>query len=153
MTITCRRARKNELDAMLALYPGLASFDVPEGRTADQLWAGDAEMLRAWANGKADCAVHVAVDNGDVVVGVAVVTLRMELISGEQSAHLEVLVVDRNARGQGVGKKLLSVAEADAKANGALSMTLHVFGSNTNARQVYKRLGYDEELIRAIKRF
>ncbi len=147
-----RKATPNETEAMLALFPRLADFEIPAQRIAKHLWQGDAALLRAWSRGEAPhCLVWVAVDDHNAILGVALVSLREELLSHEPSAHLEVIVVDDRAEGNGIGQALIREAEQAARERGALTMTLHVFASNTRARQVYERLGYSGELIRYIK--
>ena len=47
---------------------------------------------------------------------------------------------------------MLTAAEKAAQAEGALTMTLHVFSVNERARGLYERAGYDGELMRYIKR-
>jgi GNAT superfamily N-acetyltransferase len=139
---------------MLELFPRLASFDFPDNRNPKHLWGDDASLLTDWALGnRDDCFVRVAKDENGRVLGVVMVTLKPELLSHAPSAHLEVLVVARDAEGQGVGGLLLAAAEAEAKQRGALSMSLHVFARNQRARKVYERAGYDGELIRYIKPF
>ena len=50
-------------EAILALMPRLADYDVPESRNPKHLWEHDAEMLRQWLRGDAECLVQVAVDD------------------------------------------------------------------------------------------
>ena len=141
-----------DLAGMEALLPELAAFEVPAGRNPDDLWLSDRDTLRRWAQGREPaCLVHVASD-GARLLGFTLVRLRQELLSGAPSAHLEAIVVHEDARGMGLGGRLLANAEAQARQAGAESMTLHVFGNNTRARAVYRKAGYDEELIRAHKR-
>ncbi len=154
MSIDIKPADPQDCDAMLALFPRLASFDLPNGRNPDHLWAGDAEMLRKWASeGNADCIVYVAREADGTIVGVTMVTLGPELLSHAPSAHLEAIAVSEKAEGKGVGKALLEAAEAGARERGALSMSLHVFATNARARRIYERADFDEELIRCIKPF
>lgn len=151
MNVTIRPAGLADTDDIADLLPELASFEVPERRNPKDLWIGDLATLKRWVAGlEPNCMVHVAVFEGQVV-GFTMVSLREELLSHEPSAHLEAIAVAESARGAGVGRELLNNAETMAKAQGALSMTLHVFGNNTTARAVYRNHGYDEELIRASK--
>jgi len=150
--VTIRPARREDGDAMLALMPRLADFDVPPTRNPDHLWGHDAELLREWLLGRArDCFVHVAEDRSGTVVGMAMFRLRPELLSDEPSAHLEAIAVAREAEGRGIAAGLLAACEKDARARGALSMTLHVFACNRRARAFYDRSGYDGELMRYTK--
>ena len=147
-----RSATKADGEAMLALFPRLADFEIPESRTAEHLWKHDAALMRAWIGEKADgCLVQVAEDEQGEIVGLAMLTLRPELLSHEPSAHLEAIAVASGVEGQGIGQMLLRAAEAEAVAHGAQTITLHVFSSNKRARGFYERSGYDGELMRYIK--
>ncbi|MEO0997211.1 MAG: GNAT family N-acetyltransferase [Pseudomonadota bacterium] len=146
-----REATPADVEAILALMPRLAEFELPPGRDRRDLWRHDAVLLRQWARGEAEhCLVHVATASGDVV-GVIMTTLRDELLSGEPSAHLEAIAVAAGAEGRGIAGRLIAVSETAAAARGARSMTLHVFRLNRRARALYERLGYDEELLRCSK--
>ena len=146
-----RDASCDDIPAIQALLPLLASFDVPLRRNPEHLWRGDEEMLLDWGAGKrGDVFVRVAVQE-EVVAGACIVSLREELLSHEPSAHLEVVVVSQNTQGTGLGRKLMCDAEMQAQSRGAWSMTLHVFGVNKKARGLYDKLGYDPELIRYSK--
>jgi ribosomal protein S18 acetylase RimI-like enzyme len=146
-----RDAQRTDGDSMLALMPRLADFDVPESRNPEHLWGDDAMLLRRWLDGKEECLVHVAVTNDQRVLGFTLVRLRPEALSHEPSAHLEAIAVDETAEGKGVARSLLDKAECSAREQGATSMTLHVFSTNTRAREFYERGGYCGELIRYIK--
>lgn len=52
------------------------------------------------------------------------------------------LGVDEKFRGQGIGTQVLRLVEAEAEKLGADSVALHVFGSNTRAQALYRRLGF-----------
>jgi ribosomal protein S18 acetylase RimI-like enzyme len=153
MEFDVRDAEPSDGDAMLALMPRLADFDVPASRNPEDLYRDDARLLRSWLDGEEECLVQVAVTGESKVLGFTLVRLRPELLSHCPSAHLEAIAVDVGAEGKGVAKALLIAAENNAKANGASSMTLHVFASNSRARRFYDYLGYDGELIRYIKHF
>ena len=147
-------AKFTDYEGMLELFPRLASFDLPQNRNPEHLWGGDAEILKGWVTGnRDDCFVHVAKNDEGKVLGVAMVTMRPELLSHAPSAHLEALAVEKNAEGQGVGSALLASVEEEAQQRGALSMSLTVFARNQRARKVYERAGYDGELLRYIKPF
>ncbi len=147
-----RPADADDALAMMALLPRLASFELPPGRKPKDLWRHDKALLETWLAGEApDCLVHVAMSKDDALWGLVVTTLRPELLSGAPSAHLEAIVVDGAAEGKGVASALIETTETAARARGAESITLHVFGLNKRARNVYARAGYTEELIRCSK--
>ncbi len=152
MSFRIRPAASEDGAAILALMPRLASFNVPKSRNPLDLWRSDAAMLQRWLDGDAaECLVHVAVDDTQKLLGFTLVSLRPELLSHEPSAHLEAIAVGAGAEGKGVGQALLAAAENAASEHGAQTITLHVFASNTRAREFYARSGYDGELLRYIK--
>jgi ribosomal protein S18 acetylase RimI-like enzyme len=152
MTHQIRPATPADLGPILDLFPRLAAFDLPANRSAEDLWRGDADLLRLWSQGQApQCMVYVAVNPEQAILGIAMAQLREELLSHAPSAHLEVLAVRDDAEGQGIGKALIQTIEQAVREQGALSVTLHVFVTNTRARAVYERLGYTGELMRYIK--
>lgn len=151
MNYEIRNAVAADGEAMLALMPRLADFDVPASRNPQHLYGDDAILLRRWIEGDAECLVQVAEDDDRQVVGFTMVRLRPELLSSEPSAHLETIAVTESAEGKGIAKALLAAAEVGARDQGALTMTLHVFASNARACKFYDRSGYDGELIRYIK--
>jgi len=152
MSFQVRNGTQDDGAAILALMPRLASFNVPESRNPLDLWRSDAAMLQRWLDGDApQCLVQVAVDDEQTLLGFTLVSLRLELLSHEPSAHLEAIAVDAGAEGRGVGQALLATAESEARSHGAQTITLHVFANNTRACAFYERSGYDGELLRYIK--
>lgn len=152
MNFQVRQAVGEDGEAILALMPRLASFDVPQSRNPVDLWRSDAAMFRRWLDGEAEeCFVHVAVGDANQLLGFTLVSLRPELLSHEPSAHLEAIAVSEDAEGSGIGQALLTAAENEARTKGAKTMTLHVFAVNGRARRFYEKSGYDGELLRYIK--
>jgi ribosomal protein S18 acetylase RimI-like enzyme len=154
MEYVVREAAAADTDAMLRLLPRLAAFELPPGRTAEELWHGDAELLRGWLAGEQPhCVALVATraDGDGAILGLTLSTLRPEILSGRPSAHLEVLAVADEAEGHGVGRALMQATERMLRERGALTVSLHVFARNTRARRLYERMGYSGELIRYTK--
>lgn len=151
MEYSIRMATPNDATHIVALMPRLADFNIPIIRKPEDLWHGDLKLVKQWAEGsRIDVDVCVA-EASNKVVGVAVLTERSELLTGEPSAHLEILALDKSAEGFGIASALMAEVDVLAKARGAQTVTLHVFASNTKARALYERKGYDGELIRYIK--
>jgi ribosomal protein S18 acetylase RimI-like enzyme len=149
---TLRQAIAADGEDMIALLPQLAAFVLPPKREPEHLWHGDREMVHDWlAGNRPQCFAIAAVADDGYLGGYAFVSMREELLSHAPSAHLEVLVVAGHVRRAGLGARLCAAVEVEAKNRGAESMTLHVFGNNERARALYAKIGYDEELIRAIK--
>ena len=150
--VTYRPAQLNDKEELLSLFPELADFELPIQRVAKHLWEGDAELLCSILEEKSTVTfADVAINKSGSILGVIMVTLREELLSHAPSAHLETIIVAPHARGNGLGSQLLKRAEKKVLDMGAKSLTLHVFSNNIRARSLYKKHGYDEELLRCIK--
>ena len=151
---TYRPAEPNDYNALLKLLPQLADFDIPVKRFANNLWEGDAELLKSVLDKETQVTfADVAIDSGNQISGLILVTMRDEILSHEPSAHLEAIVVSPLARGQGLGRRLLQRAEDRVKDLGANTLTLHVFANNQRARSLYRSHKFDEEMLRCIKWF
>ena len=150
--IDTRAATTEDAEAVEALLPRLAAFDpLPPGRERDDLWRPDLMGLRAWASGDApDTSVRVGT-NGDGVVGAGIVTYGTDPFTGESNAHLLAIVVVPSVDGEGLGQRLIAELDAEARRRGAATMSLNVFTTNERARALYARLGFHEELIRAVR--
>ena len=147
-----RPATPKDQARLLELLPLLADFDIPQARKPEDLWLGDVPLLKAVLAGNTDQSfLDVAVNEEDYVLGLALITMREELLSHTPSAHLEAIVVSPEARGMGLGRTLLQHTEAAVKKRGANSLSLHVFNKNQRAKSLYTSHGFDNELIRAIK--
>jgi ribosomal protein S18 acetylase RimI-like enzyme len=73
---------------------------------------------------------------------VGALTLVMFAIPSGRRAWIEDVVVDRAARGRGVGASLILEAVARATAEGVKSIDLTSRPSRTNANRPYERLGF-----------
>lgn len=61
-----------------------------------------------------------------------------------QRAYFGLLAVDPSRQGQGLGRKMISEAEAYARAAGCSFMDLRIVNLRTELPPFYRRLGYDE---------
>ncbi len=152
MDISTRAATTEDAEAIEVLLPRLAAFDpLPPGRKRDDLWRPDLVGLQAWARGDApDTSVRVAM-NGDDIVGAGIVTYGPDPFTGQLNAHLLAIVVAPSVDGHGVGQRLMAELDNEARRRGAETMSLNVFTTNERARALYARLGFHEELIRAVR--
>lgn len=151
MNYSIREGTHADAAEIIALLPRLADFEVPKHRTPEHLWYGDRSLVQNWAKGdhpEVDIAVAVV---DDKIVGIAVVSAKKELLSGEPSVHLESLAIDASVEGNGIGAALMKETESIALKRGANGISLHVFAVNTRARALYERHGFDGELMRYYK--
>jgi ribosomal protein S18 acetylase RimI-like enzyme len=59
--------------------------------------------------------------------------------------------IDAAHRGRGLGRETMLLAEAEARAHGAVKLGLNVFGHNTVAQRLYTSLGYQTTAINMAK--
>jgi ribosomal protein S18 acetylase RimI-like enzyme len=62
------------------------------------------------------------------------------------------IAVDPEYRRRGHAQAALLEVEAYAREHGCIGVMLHVFGSNTGARQLYLNAGYEETNVNMLKR-
>ncbi|MFP7255069.1 GNAT family N-acetyltransferase [Terribacillus goriensis] len=93
---------------------------------------------------KDDSAIFLAKD-GDEYVGFTQLYPTFSSIGMKRAWILNDLYVAENARKQGVGEKLLDVAEAFARETGAGSIALSTAPDNEKAQRLYERKGYERD--------
>jgi N-acetylglutamate synthase-like GNAT family acetyltransferase len=92
-------------------------------------------MLQDYSNVIRTSQVHVAEREGSIL-GV------LELLVTDQGFLLESIAVDPSAQGTGIGRRLLLLAEHEAKRQGFDSIYLMTNEKMTENQELYARIGY-----------
>ena len=100
-------------------------------RVGKQPWP----MLQDYSNVIRTSQVHVAEREGSIL-GV------LELLVTDQGFLLESIAVDPSAQGTGIGRRLLLLAEHEAKRQGFDSIYLMTNEKMTENQELYARIGY-----------
>ena len=107
----------------------------------------EAEKYAKGINRKA----FISIENGTTTGFVQIIANETELPAGspridglDTLAHLARIAVDKDHRGRGVAKKLLSRAEDWAKGQGKDGMWLGYLADNLAAEKLYKGAGYED---------
>jgi ribosomal protein S18 acetylase RimI-like enzyme len=95
--------------------------------------------------------IRALLESGDVTVvlggagpdGLALLRLRPSLWSETLDCYLEELYVVPDRRGQGLGQALMEAAMDTARSMGAAHMDLGTAETDTAARALYEKLGFD----------
>ena len=74
--------------------------------------------------------------DGEKKVGVLWVQVK------DQKAFIYDFVIDEAWRGKGYGKQALTAMDEQLKSMDVESVSLHVFGDNITAQELYKKMGY-----------
>jgi len=133
--IRCRWAEAPDFEAVLALSAQLARH-IEEGEPALT-----AEGFRASHVGPDAPMRLLLAERGGTAVGLAAWTVVHELYTGGAGLYLSELVVDRAARGQGVGRALMEAVKAWARAAGIRKLGWDVWQANASAMAFYEGLG------------
>ena len=89
--------------------------------------------------------IYVAVDENDRCLGYAFCQLKKQPFSNNMvqftSLFIDDLCVDKNTRGQHVGRTLFEYVKSEAKKLGCYEVTLNVWEGNTSAEKFYEKMG------------
>lgn len=147
--ITLRTANPADEPLLLALTPRLAAFPLPAWRDRAQIALADHSILKAAVrDSPGDTLVLVAEESPGRVAGFVFAATHTDYFTARPHAHVEVLAVAPASEGRGLGRLLMSGVEDWARRRGLDHITLNVFDSNTRARALYERLGYEAELVK-----
>ena len=83
-----------------------------------------------------DQYLYSIVDDDDNQIGVLWVQIK------DQKAFIFDFVIDDLFRGKGYGKRALAALDEKLRAMSVESIGLHVFGDNSTAQELYKKMGY-----------
>jgi ribosomal protein S18 acetylase RimI-like enzyme len=87
-----------------------------------------------------DQLLFMAVDGAGSAVGA--LWLSTNPPDGADGAWVSEVEVERSQRGNGYGREIMTLAEAECRARGIHQLRLNVFGYNVVARRLYESLGY-----------
>lgn len=148
-----RPASPRDREFILAETPRLVEFGEVADRETAQMVARDREVLTAALEQPSpDTELFVAEDDDGTPLGFIHLTSTPDYYSSRDAGHIADVVVGAAAGGRGVGTALIAYAEQWARDRGFERLTLNVFSANRRARELYTRLGFQEEWIRCIKR-
>jgi len=128
------------------LQEGVASWrDATAVAAAVQGWVREAVD----ADASERRALFVVEDGGELLGFVTASTRRH--FAGDLDAYVGELVVDRRAEGRGIGRMLMTAAEAWGRGQGLAHISVDTGAANARARAFYDALGYEEEEIKLTK--
>lgn len=89
-----------------------------------------------------DYGFFVAEVDGEIM-GFANVILKIEMKVGKQ-ARIDWVVTDENARGLGLGRKVMEATEKWAKEHGSTTLKLVSGAHRTETHKFYEKIGYEK---------
>jgi GNAT superfamily N-acetyltransferase len=136
--IKTRQAVLADIDALAQLFDAYRQF---YGKTSDTD-AAKAFLLERFNHGES--ILFLAFEN-DKPIGFTQLYPSFSSVSMARVYVLNDLYVDSQARGKGVGKKLLTAATEYAKSFGAVRVTLSTDVANKTAQSVYESAGWKRD--------
>ena len=150
--IEIRLASIGDKEFIISLVPRLAEFGPPSWRDVAQMTANDTQLLSdRLINQPAGTAIFVAEDEKGVALGFINLQTGNDYYNREAHGHIADVIVAPEGEGRGIGRRLIEKGEEWARAQGYRWLTLSVFAQNLQAREVYKRLGYGEDIMKYVK--
>jgi GNAT superfamily N-acetyltransferase len=147
-----RRAVTDDRSFVVEATQRLASFEPPVWRTPEEIVSREAQTLQAFFEAPPVGSVLLIAEGeqGDRL-GFAYLERAQDYFTQLEHGHVGMLVVTKQAGGQGVGGALMRAAEGWAREQGYDKLTLTVFERNRAARAMYEHLGYEAETLRYVK--
>lgn len=131
-----RLATENDAPAAVALMAQLAEYS--HGQVDDGVEDRFLAMLKL-----PQYAIFVAQDAIGRAIGLLTVSQRWTLWHAGPCALIEELVVDKEARRQGIGRALIQAALDWAKVQGCSEVKVSTEADNVKAQAFYRRLGFE----------
>ncbi|WP_265455530.1 GNAT family N-acetyltransferase [Enterococcus sp. HY326] len=134
---------------LINLVLRLADFSLPRRVDKEKFIKKQVNMLEEDLKNKS--GLILTVKDGKKLLGFIQLQAEVDWISGEEYGYISRLVVSKEAEGQGIGQKLIGLAEKWAMENEYTAIGLNVFSQNTKAVTFYEKLGYQTETIKMMK--
>lgn len=151
MTVRVRRARPDDLPALLALFEELDGLQrdwrlfTPRPGIADEVAAKYRQALT-----RPDVVVVVAEDGGEPVGMAFGETTTPSRFSDERALELSGVVVRRDRRREGIGRLLVGEALRFAREQELGWVTLQTFGPNRGATGFWESLGFSPRVVQLV---
>ncbi|CAN5546409.1 GNAT family N-acetyltransferase [soil metagenome] len=150
--IQIRPASIGDKEFVISLVPRLVEFSPQSWRDAAQMTATDSQILSdKLLNQPSGTAIFIAEDSDGAALGFIHLQTGTDYYNGEAHGHISDVIVAPEGEGRGIGSLLIAKGEEWARSNGYRWLTLSVFAQNLRAREVYKRLGYGEDIMKYVK--
>lgn len=138
--------------AVLALVPRFGAVPLPPWRGPEEVERYTREGLAPVLAGDAPgAALLVAESPEGGLLGFIHLQAQADAFTGEAVGYVSELAVAPEAEGRGIGRALLDAGEAWSRAQGHRRIGLHVFAGNIAAQALYRRAGFEPEVLTWVK--
>jgi len=152
MTIHIRTFKPTDSEFVLSMVSRFSEFTLPGWRSAHEIDStSHALLLKSIQKPEPESAIFIAEDENATPAGFIHLQSQTDYFNGDAHGYISDLAVEKSFEGQRVGKLLIHKAEEWAIQKGYRILTLHVFSSNTHARHLYEKRGFEEEVTKYVK--
>jgi len=138
-----RELNDKDLESLIKLYEQL------DGANGDFTAEDAREIWRQEIEGNKKIKYFGAVENGKVISTCYCLIIPNLTRLGSSIAFVENVVIDKEYRGQGLGRKVMEMAIEFARKNNCYKVILQSASFRKEAHQFYKNLGFDGESKKA----
>ena len=100
-----------------------------------------------------ETAIAFVAELDGIVIGILTAQTNISSAEGGIASVLEDMVVDKNLRGQGIGKQLMSEMENWAKLKGITRLQLMADKTNSPALAYYNKLGWKQTKMFCLRKY
>jgi ribosomal protein S18 acetylase RimI-like enzyme len=152
MTIHLRTFTASDTNFIESLIPRFSEFDLPTWRQRNEIDNANLTSLKkAMEMPEPGSAIYIAEDETGKRAGFLHLQTQTDYFNGGKVTYISDIAVDSSFEGQGIGRILLAKAEEWAREQGCSLLSLYVFSTNSRARKVYEKLGFNEEVTKYVK--
>lgn len=149
--VSIRPAIAGDIPFIREQYIHVEDTGAPHWRQAGPSPYTDTWIEDVIANAPDDQAILVAVDESDTRLGYTWVLALTEFDAIAPHGHIAGVGVAAESAGRGVGRALITAAEAWCRERGFTEVTLHCYPGNERAHRLYQHLGFENEWYRMRK--
>ena len=147
-----RPASIGDKEFIISLIPRLVEFGPPSWRDTARMTTADIQILNdKLANQPSGTAIFIAEGDKGIRLGFIHLQTGTDHYNREEHGHISDIIVAPEGEGRGIGRLLMEKGEEWARFQGYRWLTLSVFAQNLRAREIYKRLGYGEDIMKYVK--
>ena len=148
-----RPADASDTPFLFQLTPRLAGVPRPSWQTGEAMMDFQKRFMEATLRPPQQGSLTlVAVEGGsDRRLGYVHAHRSRDGVTDETCGHVAIIVLEAEAEGQGIARRLMASAEAWAKGQGWRLLSIDVFAENRRAVEFYLRTGFQMESIRLVK--
>lgn len=144
-----RQMENKDKKKIISLAERFSDIVFMEYRDIEKMKRKQTELAQASVEAD-DSTIFVAEQDG-IFLGYIELKEEIDFFTTEKTAYISAVAVASSGEGKGVGKQLMHRAEQWSREKGLKQLVLNVFKANQRAIDIYRHLGYEEEIVKMVK--